>query len=92
MLSMLNEAAVCLDEQVVRSATDVDMAMVLGTGFPPFRGGLLHHADDTGIAVIVDRLTRLADAHGDRFRPADRLRRMVREERRFFDDGARGPA
>lgn len=92
VLSMLNEAAVCLDEQVVRSATDVDMAMVLGTGFPPFRGGLLHHADDTGIAVIVDRLTRLADAHGDRFRPADRLRRMVREERRFFDDGARGPA
>jgi 3-hydroxyacyl-CoA dehydrogenase/enoyl-CoA hydratase/3-hydroxybutyryl-CoA epimerase len=88
VLSMLNEAAVCLEEQVVRTPTEVDMAMVLGTGFPPFRGGLLHHADETGIGVVVDRLTRLADAHGDRFRPAERLRRMVREERRFFGGGA----
>jgi len=87
VLAMLNEATLCLEEQVVRSPAEIDMAMVLGTGFPPFRGGLLHHADDIGIAVVVDRLSRLADAHGERFRPAPLLRRMVREERRFFGGG-----
>ncbi len=89
LLSMVNEAAVCLEEQVCRGAAEVDLAMVLGTGFPPFRGGLLHHADEVGVAVVVDRLARLADAHGERFRPATLLRRMVREERRFFGSAAR---
>jgi len=85
VLTMINEAAVCLDETVVRQARDLDIALVLGTGFPPFRGGLLHHADAIGLAVVVDRLQRLAEAHGDRFRPAEGLRRRVREQRRFHD-------
>ena len=89
LLSMINEAAVCLDEQVCRGAAEVDLAMVLGAGFPPFRGGLLHHADEVGVAVVVDRLARLADAHGERFRPATLLRRMVREERQFFGSAVR---
>ena len=63
---------------------DVDIAMIFGTGFPPFRGGLLRYADAIGTAVLVDRLARLADAHGERFRPAGLLRDMVREERRFY--------
>jgi len=58
--------------------------MVFGTGFPPFRGGLLRYADTLGIPVLTDRLSRLADAHGERFRPAQMLREMVREERRFY--------
>ena len=63
---------------------DVDLAMVLGTGFPPFRGGLLRHADAVGIPIVADRLARLADAHGERFRPATLLSQMVREQRRFY--------
>ena len=61
-----------------------DVAMVFGTGFPPFRGGLLRYADAIGPAVMVDRLARLADAHGERFRPAQLLRDMVRAESRFY--------
>ena len=80
---MVNEAARCLDEQVVREARDLDLAMVMGTGFPPFRGGLLRHADTLGIPVVVDRLSRLADAHGDRFRPTASLDQMVRAQARF---------
>jgi hypothetical protein len=44
----------------------------------------LRYADSVGPAVLVDRLSRLADAHGERFRPAGMLRDMVREERRFY--------
>jgi len=84
VLAMANEAAVCLEDGVVREPRDVDIAMVFGTGFPPFRGGLLRYADSVGTAVLVDRLARLADAHGERFRPAALLRDMVREERRFY--------
>jgi 3-hydroxyacyl-CoA dehydrogenase/enoyl-CoA hydratase/3-hydroxybutyryl-CoA epimerase len=84
VLAMVNEAAVCLEDGVAAEPRDVDVAMVLGAGFPPFRGGLLRHADETGIAVVIDRLSRLADAQGERFRPAGLLREMVREQRRFF--------
>jgi len=84
VLAMVNEAAICLEDGVVREPRDVDVAMVYGTGFPPFRGGLLRYADSIGTAVLVDRLSRLADAHGERFRPAGLLRDMVREERRFY--------
>jgi 3-hydroxyacyl-CoA dehydrogenase/enoyl-CoA hydratase/3-hydroxybutyryl-CoA epimerase len=84
VLAMINEAALCLQQGVVREPRDIDIAMVMGTGFPPFRGGLLRHADEVGIPIVVDRLSRLADAHGERFRPAEMLGRMVREQRRFY--------
>jgi 3-hydroxyacyl-CoA dehydrogenase/enoyl-CoA hydratase/3-hydroxybutyryl-CoA epimerase len=84
VLAMVNEAAVCLEEGVAQSPRDIDVAMVLGTGFPPFRGGLLRHADSVGIPIVADRLSRLADAQGERFRPAEALQRMVREQRFFY--------
>ena len=87
VLAMVNEACICLEAQVARSPRDVDLAMVMGTGFPPFRGGLLRHADAVGIPIVADRLARLADAQGERFRPAPLLQRMVREQRRFYGDG-----
>ena len=87
VLSLINEAAVCLEERIVRDPRDVDMAMVMGTGFPPFRGGVLRHADAVGIPIVADRLSRLADAHGERFQPARLLGEMVREQRRFHPAG-----
>jgi 3-hydroxyacyl-CoA dehydrogenase/enoyl-CoA hydratase/3-hydroxybutyryl-CoA epimerase len=87
VLAMINEAAVCLEDGVVQRPMDVDIAMVTGTGFPPFRGGLLRHADSIGIAVTVDRLARLADAHGERFRPAGLLREMVTRQKLFYGNG-----
>jgi 3-hydroxyacyl-CoA dehydrogenase/enoyl-CoA hydratase/3-hydroxybutyryl-CoA epimerase len=87
ILAMVNEAAYCLEEHVVREPREVDLAMVMGTGFPPFRGGVLRHADSLGIPVVVDRLSRLADAQGERFRPAPSLEGMVRERQRFYPEG-----
>ncbi len=87
VLAMVNEAAVCLEDGIVREPRDVDVAMVMGTGFPPFRGGLLRYADAVGIPVLVDRLSRLADGQGERFRPAGLLKEMVRTEARFYPQG-----
>lgn len=86
ILAMVNEAAVCLADRVVQRPADLDIAMITGTGFPPFRGGLLRYADSNGIAVTVDRLSRLADAHGERFRPAGLLRDMVPRQQLFYGE------
>ncbi len=74
---MVNEAAFALEQEVVEGAAAVDLAMVMGTGFPPFRGGLLRWADREGLASIVECLRELAGRVGPRFEPAPRLVRMA---------------
>lgn len=72
---MVNEAARCLEEQVVASPYDIDTGMVFGIGFPPFRGGLCRWADSIGCATITEELKRLADAYGERFTPQGNVAR-----------------
>ena len=74
VLPMVNEAARCLQEGVVRSAADLDLALIFGTGFPPFRGGLCRWADQQGLDDIIATLERLESAVGERFQPSDALR------------------
>jgi len=86
VLPMINEAALCLETGVARDPADVDLAMVLGAGFPPFRGGLLRHADTIGIATVVQGLSFMAERHGQRLQPARLLSDMARGSRRFFEE------
>jgi len=72
-LALVNEAAHCLDEGVLRSPAEGDLGAVLGFGFPPFFGGPFRYADTLGDGVVAS-LERLAAAHGERFAPADALR------------------
>lgn len=72
--SMINEAARCLEEKIVASPEDVDLGMIMGTGFPPFRGGLLRHADAIGLKVVAARLEELAGKYGSRFEPSAALK------------------
>ncbi|TMF62434.1 MAG: fatty acid oxidation complex subunit alpha FadJ [Chloroflexi bacterium] len=72
-LALVNEAARCLDERVLRSPAEGDLGAVLGFGFPPFLGGPFRYADALGEGVVAS-LERLAAAHGDRFAPANALR------------------
>ena len=74
VLPMVNEAARCLDERVVRSAGDLDLALIFGTGFPPFRGGLCRWADSQGLPQLIATLERLESAVGARFQPSAALR------------------
>nr|MDP9121356.1 3-hydroxyacyl-CoA dehydrogenase NAD-binding domain-containing protein [Acidobacteriota bacterium] len=59
VLPMVNEAARCLEERVVRNAGDLDLALIYGTGFPPFRGGLCRWADQQGLDPLIAALERL---------------------------------
>jgi 3-hydroxyacyl-CoA dehydrogenase/enoyl-CoA hydratase/3-hydroxybutyryl-CoA epimerase len=85
-LLMINEAARCLEESVVETPEDVDFAMIMGTGFAPFRGGPLRHADALGIEKIAGALHMLADAGEPQFAPSSRLLEMSASHGRFYDD------
>ena len=82
---MVNEAAHALEEKVVETAGEVDLSMVMGIGFPPFRGGLLSWADREGLPQIVERLAEFEDRLGARFAPAGLLRSMAEEDLTFTD-------
>jgi 3-hydroxyacyl-CoA dehydrogenase/enoyl-CoA hydratase/3-hydroxybutyryl-CoA epimerase len=84
--AMLNEAARAMEEGVVGSPRDGDIAAIFGIGFPPFRGGPLRTLDRTGAARAVEELESLARTCGDRFRPAPALTRMARAGDRFYLD------
>ena len=73
-LLFINEAALCLEEGILRSARDGDIGAIFGLGFPPFRGGPFTHIDQVGAVTIVEQLDDLAAAHGDRYQPAQILR------------------
>ena len=79
VLNMVNEAARCLEEKVVETPQDVDLGMIMGTGFPPFRGGLLRYADARGLNEIVKRLEELAQKYGMRFNPSDALKKYAQK-------------
>ena len=84
ILPMVNEAALCLAEGIARTPADIDLAMVMGTGFPPFRGGLLRYADSLTLVEVVQRMDRLSAVHGPRFRPVPLLRDLARSGRTFL--------
>jgi len=86
VLTMINEAARCLEENVVENAQMLDMAMLLGTGFAPFRGGLLRWGDLQGVVNIARRLNALAAKFGDRFKPAPLIDRLVEDGGQFYQD------
>ena len=81
---MLNEACRCLEEKVIENPAYLDMAMITGTGFPPFRGGLLRFADSVGIKKVVDRMNELAEKYGERFKPVELLTQMAEEGKTFY--------
>lgn len=75
---MVNEAARALADGIAGSPDDGDLALVLGIGWPPFRGGLMRWADEVGVGAVVDRLDEWAEALGPRFAPAEALRERAR--------------
>lgn len=77
VLPMINEAARLLEEGVIDSVDAVDLAMVLGTGLAPFRGGLISFVDAVGIEMVIEKMQALASTQGPRFLPANLLRRLA---------------
>jgi 3-hydroxyacyl-CoA dehydrogenase/enoyl-CoA hydratase/3-hydroxybutyryl-CoA epimerase len=85
---MVNEAARCLEENIVASAADVDFGMIMGTGFAPFRGGPLRYADRLGTAKLVDAMKSLAASGAAHFEPCELLKSMATENQTFYSKEA----
>lgn len=77
VLPMINEAARCLEEGIIAAPEDVDLGMVLGGGFAPFRGGPIRFADEWGAKQVVHQLDHLAAAIGPRFKPCAALLQLA---------------
>ncbi len=81
---MINEAARCLEEQIVTDPADVDFAMIMGTGFAPFRGGPLRHADTVGAARLVGAMNHLVASGTAHFAPCASLAEMAANGKMFY--------
>ncbi|MBL7715841.1 MAG: enoyl-CoA hydratase/isomerase family protein [Bdellovibrionales bacterium] len=86
VLPMINEAARCLEEKVVETAGEVDLGMIMGTGFPPFRGGLLRYADTLGVKHVVERLRHYETRFGARYAPSPALLEREKSGANFYSD------
>ena len=73
VLPMLNEAARCLHEGIIRSPRDGDIGAIFGIGFPPFLGGPFRYMDSLGVQTVVARLRALETQYGERFTPCQAL-------------------
>ena len=70
---LVNEAARCLQERIVDRPLYLDLALLLGIGFPDHRGGVLRYADQFGLPRLVDRMEEFRERYGERFRPCTEL-------------------
>jgi 3-hydroxyacyl-CoA dehydrogenase/enoyl-CoA hydratase/3-hydroxybutyryl-CoA epimerase len=89
---MINEAAKCLEAGIVSEAWAIDLAMVMGTGFAPFRGGPLRTADTIGVPRVGRELEAFRDQYGPRFEPCGLLKAMAAEGRGFYTEHVTAPA
>jgi 3-hydroxyacyl-CoA dehydrogenase/enoyl-CoA hydratase/3-hydroxybutyryl-CoA epimerase len=85
-LPMVNEAAYIFADKIVDKAATVDIGMIYGTGFPPFRGGLCKWADQEGLDQIAERLNNFAkDVSQARYQIAPFLSLMINDKKKFYD-------
>jgi 3-hydroxyacyl-CoA dehydrogenase/enoyl-CoA hydratase/3-hydroxybutyryl-CoA epimerase len=79
------EVARCFEEGVITDARDADIGSILAWGFAPYTGGCASYMDlKWGIKAFVAEADRLADAHGERFRPNAMLREMAEKGETFY--------
>ncbi|BEQ14636.1 3-hydroxyacyl-CoA dehydrogenase NAD-binding domain-containing protein [Desulfoferula mesophila] len=82
----INEAALMIEEGICDRPADMDLAMIYGTGFPPYRGGILRYADKWGLANVLAKLQELEAAYGERFAPAELIKKMAAQGQTFYQD------
>ena len=84
LLPMLLESCRIMEEGIADDVRDVDLAMIFGTGFPPFRGGLFFWADSVGLNAILERLASF-ESLGERFQPTTMLLELAKAGKKFYD-------
>ena len=81
---MVNEASRCLEENIINNASYLDFAMIAGTGFPAFRGGILKYADSVGIEYVIKKLEEFEKHYGERFTPSALLYTLQKQNKTFY--------
>jgi 3-hydroxyacyl-CoA dehydrogenase/enoyl-CoA hydratase/3-hydroxybutyryl-CoA epimerase len=85
-LPMINEAAYILAEGIVNKASDVDLGLIFGIGFPPFRGGLLRYADSEGLDKMLNAINEFkTNVDADRYNPSQYLIDLVNSKTTFYE-------
>lgn len=83
MIPMCLEMVRCLEEDIVGSVADADMALIMGIGFPPFRGGALKYIDSIGVKQFVELCDKYQEL-GPLYQPTDKLRDMAANGKSFY--------
>ena len=84
LAAAINEAAFMIEEGICDRPQDMDLAMIYGTGFPPYRGGILRYADQWGLQNVQRKLTELEKQYGAHFKPAGLIQEMAGAGRTFY--------
>jgi len=82
----INEAALMIQGGICDRPQDMDLAMIYGTGFPPYRGGILRYADKWGLKNVYEKLLNLEKQYGLRFKPAGLIKEMAESGKTFYVD------
>ena len=90
LMSLINEAVLCLDEGVAgkpgaEAAKQIDLGTVMGTGFPPFRGGLMYYASSVGAGKLVNEMQTLERQVDARFRPVSGILSRAEKGISFYE-------
>ncbi|PAU74006.1 fatty acid oxidation complex subunit alpha FadB [Halomonas salipaludis] len=88
MVPLCLETVRCLEDDIVATPAEADMALIYGIGFPPFRGGALRYIDAMGVAAFVELADGLADELGPLYAPTDKLREMAKSGDTFYAKSA----
>jgi len=83
MLPMIIETARCLEEGIVESVPEADMGLIMGIGFPPFRGGALKYADTLGLKTVVETAAKYASL-GKLYEPTARMKEMATKGQKYY--------
>ena len=84
MARAINEAAYMIQEGICDRPQDMDLAMIYGTGFPPYRGGILRYADAWGMSNVYQHLVKLEKEQGVRFKPCTLIKAMADKGQTFY--------
>ncbi len=83
MIPMIIETVRCLDEGIVETPAEADMGLIMGVGFPPFRGGALKYADTVGLKAIIEKCAKYA-ALGKLYEPTESMKKMAAEGKLYY--------
>jgi 3-hydroxyacyl-CoA dehydrogenase/enoyl-CoA hydratase/3-hydroxybutyryl-CoA epimerase len=89
LFPMIDEAARCLEDRIVMKPREIDMALVYGIAFPPFRGGVLKYADHVGINLVAEGIEQVHKHHGDPRQVSELIKKYLAEGRGFYSRGGK---